>query len=1256
MIVGGAVALLGASSAAASAADATVVQGLVRNAWYWQARAREDKVAEAWKSVLAADPDQSEALAALGGLDARAGRMQQARDALARLEKVAPGHPDSPVLRRQIELGPRFAAMLAAARKLVHQGHVEEGAARYREIFTGHGPPGDLALEYFDTIGGTRGGWAEARDGLQRLVTRVPGEARFKLALAKLLTYRAGKRREGIAMLEDLSRDATVSKEATASWRKALLWLGASPEDAPQLGAYLKSHPGDAAIARVLQRSQRAGAVAGGFTALDRGDTAAAAQRFAAAGDDPKARRGLAIVRQREASENRKAGFAALDRGDVAEAERRFRDAGNDPNARLGLAVVAQRQAAEAQRDRDYSRARSLLDRARTLAPQRPDIWEPALRSLEFWTLLDEGRLERQRGRADVAERKFREARDRAPSQERWNAELALADLYLARGDRDRAGALYRRVLEGRPQQPEALWGRTATLVQLGRFEEAILSNEALLKAAPDKAFRSAWLRAEARRSRAAHSRAAHDLGSARADLEAARREDPTDSWVLHDLADLLLERGDTAAARPVVVALLQAAPQMPEARIVEARLLAAQGENARALEALSAVPKSRMDPGLAALRRRLEVQAHVPAMAARARAGARTAVLSELLALQRDVEDEPQLAGAIAVAWSQIGEPGKAIALIRRTIARWPRAAQAMPGTRAALRSIAAGVELASPLLDADRDPATSALLVALDRVPDLTPDEKRWLADLRIWHAVRVADRERTAGDTAAASAALAPVRRDYPRDPRVLTAQARILEPKQAVRARETYVQALAVAPEDFDARRGAVDTALVLGERRVARGLAAEGVRRAPRDARMHLLAARVAAQSGDDPGAMRALERAQALADDPAPPTASSGTPPATALERAPRPQTPPGASGATPETRAEIGRETERVRERHRSGIEGMGEVRIREGERGLNALTELRQTATAEVAVGYWGRAMFRASEVELDAGTLAGSASARFGDGTDATGPQRATGTALSVGYEGRDLAAEVGASAFGFPVRSLVGALRLRHVFGPVRVALEGARRNVTDSLLSYAGARDAASGQVWGGVVMQGGRLDLGLERSRSRYYAHGSYDWLTGDQVAANRRVTAGAGAEASLSSDRSGSLTVGVDALGMHYEQNLSRFTIGHGGYFSPQRFARVSIPVGWRSEGPLRWELVAAPGYEWFEESQVPVFPLDGTLEGTALYASQRVSGFALDAHAMLGWSFARGFEVRTTAAVQRAHEYQEFRAGLLLRYGSVP
>jgi len=71
------------AAAAAFAADDTVVNGLVRNAWYWQARARSDKAEEAWKQVLEAAPDNPDALAAIGSFNARAGRLQQAREALA---------------------------------------------------------------------------------------------------------------------------------------------------------------------------------------------------------------------------------------------------------------------------------------------------------------------------------------------------------------------------------------------------------------------------------------------------------------------------------------------------------------------------------------------------------------------------------------------------------------------------------------------------------------------------------------------------------------------------------------------------------------------------------------------------------------------------------------------------------------------------------------------------------------------------------------------------------------------------------------------------------------------------------------------------------------------------------------------------------------------------------------------------------------------------------------------------------------------
>jgi cellulose synthase operon protein C len=1246
-----------ALSSTASAVDDALVRGLVRNAWYWQARAREDKAAEVWKAVLAAAPEQADALAALGGLDARAGRLQQAREALARVEKIAPRHPDLAVLRREIELGSRFGALVTAARKLVHEGRVDDGIARYRQVFGGAGPPGDLALEYFETLGGTPAGWDEARDGLRRLVSRVPDEPRFRLALARLLTYRDGTRREGIKMLADVARDPTVSKQATAAWRDAVLWLGASPEDEPFLREYLRSHPRDAAVAAALEKARRSALVGEGFAALHEDDAAAASRHFAAAGDAPGARRGLALARQREAALKRKAGFTALDRGDLAGAERIFNETGGDPDARLGLALVAIRRAAEAQRDHDYARARSLLQRASALAPLRSDLWQPALDSVEFWSRVDDARRSRERGQDDLAERELREALERAPPGERWNAELALADLRAARGERDAADELYRRVLDRVPRQPDALRGRASLLVQAGRYDEAIEVNEALREAAPDKAFKPGWLRAEARRSRAARARAARDLAGARAELEAARREDSTDVWVLHDLANVLLESGAPDAASPVVAALLQAAPQLPEARIAQARLLAARGDGARALEVLSTVPPASLDPDLVTLRHRLEVAVRVPALVERARGSARAAAVRELLALEREVEAEPQLAGAVALAWAQIGELGRAVALMRRATTGSPRETRTLR------------LQLASTLLQAGDDPGASALLAGLAREPGLSADEKRWLADLRVSQAVRVADRARAAGDARAADAALGPVLLDYPADPRVLGALGRVLERDDPRRAHAMYVRALARDPGDPEARRGAVDTSLALGDERDARELAAEGARRAPRDARMHLLVARAAARSGDDPGAMRALRRAEALVEAP-PSDPSPATRPVAGAGRALDPPAQgslhlaamPAGSDIDPETRAEIAREVERVQDRHRSGVQGLGEIRERAGEGGLSALTELRQGAAAAVAIGYRGRATVRASRVELDAGTLSGTASSRFGSGARTSDPLRALGTALSAGYEGRALAAEVGSSPLGFPVQSLVGSVELRHAFGPVRVGLEGARRSVTESLLSYAGVRDPGTGRTWGGVVSEGGRLELGLELAPVRAYASGAYDWLVGDEVAQNRRAVASVGFDATVARGPLGAWTLGLAALGMRYDQNLRYFTLGHGGYFSPQRFVRGSIPVGWRKEGKVRWELVAAPGFESFEEADAPAFPalpgggVPGLDEGRPPYPGQRVTGFALDARALLAWAPARSFELRATTALQQAPEYREWRAGIALTYGSAP
>jgi tetratricopeptide (TPR) repeat protein len=694
----------------------------------------------------------------------------------------------------------------------------------------------------------------------------------------------------------------------------------------------------------------------------------------------------------------------------------------------------------------------------------------------------------------------------------------------------------------------------------------------------------------------------------------------------------------------------------LPEVRVVQARLLMAQHEDEKALAALAAIDPPPRDPAVVALRRRLEVQVQIPALLSAAAAGSRAAAIQGLQALQRKFGDEPELAAQLAVAWSKLGERGRAVALMRSAMAKAPGATR---GAR---------LQLAAALLDAGDDVAVGQILSGLERDTSLTAQERRSLGELRVAYAVRVADHERMGGNLAAASAALDPVLRDYPRDPKLLAARGRVLEHNDPSAARRLFREALAGAPEDFEAIRGATDTAMALRSLDEARDLSTEAVRRHPYDPQAHLLAARAAVLQGDDGDAMGSLERALHLLDLARPTYSPGGVvqPGASAAalpEGAPR-RTAFGESPSDTELRARVLTEMQHIQDRHRPAAVLEGQGRLRNGEVGFSALYELRQSLHVESPIGYSGRGAVHISEVELDAGNVARSALSRFGSGAPpagAPGPgaQRTFGTELRLSYESRHIVADIGTTPIGFPVLAIVGGLRLRSTFGPVFVSAEGGTRSVTDSLLSYAGTKDPRTGLNWGGVVMRGGRLQLGLVTSIVDVYAFGEYHRLVGVRVEENGRIAGGGGIEWKLYQGSFGDLRVGPTVSLLSYEHNLSFFTIGHGGYFSPQQFVHGGFALRWRGSGTLRWDLAAEPGFDSFSEDSAPVFPITVPgVTGTAVapYAAVSNSGPSFNAHAFLGWGISRSVELGVNANVQRAPEFQEFRAGVLLRFGGRP
>jgi predicted Zn-dependent protease len=995
-----------------------------------------------------------------------------------------------------------------------------------------------------------------------------------------------------VARLAALAENPLVAEEASAAQREALLWLPPSAGSARLLSAWLDRHPRDAEVAARLAACQ--------------------------------------------ASTARSDAWSALEQGRLGLAERLFgRMDGSDPERLAGLAMVALRR-------RDPVQAKELAEQARTQAPNREDLWGATLRQAEFRVLLGEAERARTNGQLDVAEAKLKEAA-LAPVPQRHEADVALGWLLADRGDLPGAEARFRQVLVDEPEDPSAGRALVELLLRTGRSGEAAGLNEQLRRKHPGQAIPTGRLVAAQRRQRADAARRSGDLPGAITELRLAHEADPGDVWVLFDLANAELEGGDAIAAAADTAALLRLHPELAVARVLEARVLAAQGRTAEALEKLRASGLVAGDPALAAFETRLTLERD---------ASAAVAVLSEnpddararLGALEARAGNDPDLLAVLARAQRRAGAPERAAGLLRRAIA-------------VAQDGRALKMELAGTLLQAGQTgEELSALLTEVESDPNLRPAERKALAELRAGRAVQRADALRGKGDLRGAVAELAPALARRPDDPRLLAALARVLDAEDdAAGARSVYLRLLAVRPRDLDAREGAVRASERLGDRVEARRLAEEGVALDPGAARAHLIQARVVRAEGDDGAALQALRNALALARPPGEGDAlSTGAQNRDALERAALGAQRPDAPDAPLEEG--IAREIAELEAARRPAVGGGLEFRSRTGESGLSALTGLTQRTQASAALA-GGRAALEVEGVELDAGGVAPQASleSRFGGGGGVTARPQAAGMGLALTWASRSLTLRAGSTPVGFPIWNALGAVRWSGSAGRFALALEAARRPVTETLLSYAGTRDPMTGKAWGGVVRQGVRGEMVSSGPGPSWSVHAGADVLTGTGVATNQAISAGASSSWALSGVDQAGARAGLSVETAAYRLNLHYFTLGHGGYFSPQLFVHAGAPLSLRMRKPLRIEVSAEPGVNFQREASVSVAPLGaGGPYGAGVYPGRTQVGPALDARAGVTWSLGGALEAHAQLTFHRSQDYQEVLAGIGIDYGS--
>lgn len=342
-------------------------------------------------------------------------------------------------------------------------------------------------------------------------------------------------------------------------------------------------------------------------------------------------------------------------------------------------------------------------------------------------------------------------------------------------------------------------------------------------------------------------------------------------------------------------------------------------------------------------------------------------------------------------------------------------------------------------------------------------------------------------------------------------------------------------------------------------------------------------------------------------------------------------------------TLEKIRADVDAIEDRRQAWVELGLEQRERIASEGRSTLHGWEQPLVVVLPWRYEGRVFLHLDQVALDAGSLPGDVR-EFGQlaawpAEDVPGaslasipqtiPQTARGLNLGVGYEGESLRWDLGSVGQGFPVANIVGGIRHSGDVGPLGYSLEFARRPMTGTLLSYAGARDPVTGAVWGGVVATsiGGRISadvgaFGLSASTS-------FAVLNGKNVDDNQRLTWRFALDRDLYRSTTGQMTqqlnLGMSVSGVQFARDLSGFTWGHGGYYSPKNSTTLTLPLEWNGRhNAWSWLLRASVSASRSDSHPADYFP------GNALLQSQAQAQVNDPVYAGGGGPLSSGYSLR--------------------------
>lgn len=357
-----------------------------------------------------------------------------------------------------------------------------------------------------------------------------------------------------------------------------------------------------------------------------------------------------------------------------------------------------------------------------------------------------------------------------------------------------------------------------------------------------------------------------------------------------------------------------------------------------------------------------------------------------------------------------------------------------------------------------------------------------------------------------------------------------------------------------------------------------------------------------------------------------------------------------------------------------------MGHTSARiDGTSGVSAYKIQETSSELQLSLDYNTRAFVRLENLQVSAGSLQGASlnqAADFGSlaqlepGARAeriaqTATAQYTGQLIGVGANWKNWRFDLGKPVGDLPVQSWVGGVQLKMDLGAGSLRLDAARRMVPGSVVSMSGAIDPVTGEAWGGARRNGlSAVHYHPIDSKTDWVGIARYNHITGLNIPSNRELNLQGILSRTVWSGAGQKVELGASLFLWQFQKNLRFYTFGQGGYYSPQAFGSLTLPITWTGKtANWAWRTQLSMGASESRESASDRYPgrplLDaaeqsvlGTQGPTLQYAGGPGGGISTALRVQLERRLMDGFSLGLSGQIDRSEGYNPDSLQVYLRW----